>query len=171
MDTNFILDWWVLCVATLTLVSIVAWHIKKSLQKNNDNEKKEFDIELDFFSHKNDCWHCTYKDTVPKFGLVKNLKNQAIPPQTIRAKELKMENGLWLLEAIDLPLAKGEVVLVSKLKEGWKCLFRNKFGLIVPGFVHHTVHTIGRHLRPGKLLGVRSIGEKDFEPDDLIDET
>lgn len=167
--------WWLSCAVLFAIVVICSVQIKKRLQKEEKEEHPdplpEVDVMLDWFSFKNNCWHCNWmEDHVPMYGLVHNLTEENLTPQIIRVKKYpssQMEEGLWKLEAMRMSLPEGHVILVGKAIGGWLCKCPNKLGYAVTGVVHHTVHMLGKHLRPGKLLKVTRLGERDFQPVDL----
>jgi hypothetical protein len=167
--------YWLGCAVLLTLIVICSAQIRKRLQREekkvNPDPLPEVDVKLDWFSYNNNCWHCSWLEgNVPMYGLVHNLTDSKIAPQVIRVRKYppsQMEEGLRHLEAIHLDLPDDEVILTKKGPLGWLCKYPNKLGIAVTGVVHHTVHLLGKHLRPGKILKVKRLGEKDFEPTDL----
>ena len=170
MNTTML--WWLSCAVLFAIIVICSVQIRKKLQEEekDSNPLPEVDVKLDWFSYNNNCWHCCWLENgISMRGLVHNLTDKNIMPQVIRVKKYpssRMEEGLRHLEAIHLKLQDGEVILTRKSPMGWLCKYPNKLGIAVTGVVHHTVHLVGKHLRPGRILKVRRLGENNFEPED-----
>ena len=132
----------------------------------NKNKEKLEDpvytvVNLDFYSYEHKCWHCTFRDEgVVKNGLVSNLSDPKLMRKNVYCCVKGMGHTLWKLEAITLPIEMGEIILLQKQNDCWKCLFPDENFIALVGKVVHFELIQSNDLFSGKVLRARCLDQK-----------
>lgn len=134
------------------------------LRRNEAREKLEDPVyamvELDFYSYEHKCWHCTFCDEgIVKNGLVLNLTDPGLVSKQFYCRVNGMGHTLWNLEAITLSIEMGEIILLQKQNDCWKCLFPDENFIALVGKVVHFELIQSNDLFSGKVLRARCVDE------------
>ena len=124
--------------AIMALVLVVFIKLARNKGRAKLEDQVYAVVKLDFYSYEHGCWHCTFYDGgVKKNGLVSNLSDPKLMRKNVYCCVKGMGHTLWKLEAITLPIEMGEIILLQKQNDCWKCLFPDENFIALVGKVVH----------------------------------